>query len=213
MLIKDFISFIREREGNDWQPTNVFDIGSRDLDQSVEFASVFPSTQIYAFEPNPTQVEFCETRSQHHPNINFFPIAIGDINGQLKFYDTNRSGNVGASSLLKPIQLVFCSSQEYEETHVPVTRLDTWMEENSVDSVEVLWMDTQGTELSALKGMGSFLENVKYIHCEACPQPYYEGHTLKHELEQFLHDNGFETLFFPAHPHPFGEGDIYAYRI
>lgn len=212
MLIRNFISFIKEKEGNDWQPRTVFDVGSRDLDQSIEFTNMFPSTQIYAFEPNPTQVPLCETKSHSYPNIHFTAAAVGDANSQLKFYDTSRSGNVGCSSLLKPIQLVFSATQEYEETYVPVVRLDTWMVENSVDSAEVLWMDTQGTELLALRGMGDFLNTVKYIHCEASPSPYYEGHILKPELEQFLHDNGFETTFSPT-PHPFGEGDIYAFRV
>ena len=70
-------------------------------------------------------------------------------------------------------------------------------------------MDAQGVELLALEGMGEFLKDVKFIHCEASEKPYYKGHILKEELEKFLVDSGFEIEFHPVF-HPYGEGDIFA---
>jgi FkbM family methyltransferase len=205
-LIDKFISFIRENEEETWGPDVIFDIGSRDLEQSIEFSEIFPLSKIYSFEPNPEQAKLCKERSNDYPTIEFDGVALTNIVGELTFYNTARSTNVGASSLLKP------QRYSYTEVTVPAIRLDVWMKENSVDSVDILWMDTQGTEMLVLQGMGDFLNTVKYIHCEACPVPYYDGHIVKDELERFLHDNGFETVFHPTR-HPLGEGDIYAKRV
>ena len=42
-----------------FQPKVILDIGSRDLEQSIEFTSVYPLAEIYAFEPNPEQYKIC----------------------------------------------------------------------------------------------------------------------------------------------------------
>jgi FkbM family methyltransferase len=205
MLIDNFISFINSNGGI--SPQIILDVGSRDLDQSIEFSKTFPTSTIHAFEPNPTQYNICEEKSKLHPNVHVHQFAIGDNNGKLDFYLT--LGNIGASSLLKPIDVPFASTQECQKISVDCIRLDEWLAKNEIKSVDILWMDTQGVELLALKGMGDFLKNVKFIHCEASVSPYYEGHILKTDLEDFLIRNNFNVEFIPC-PHPYGEGDILA---
>jgi FkbM family methyltransferase len=179
MLINNFLNhiFLINKE---YKPNVIMDIGSRDLGQSIEFNSVFPDAKIYAFEPNPEQAKICKDLSADYDNIFVEEKAVSDENGVLDFYVTH--GNVGASSLLEPINVPFASTQDYTKISVPVIRLDDWMRENNVDVVDIMWLDTQGIELKALKSMGDALKKVKFIHCEAADKAYYKGHLLKNEL-------------------------------
>ena len=207
MLIDTFLNHIFSID-KDYKPNVIMDIGSRDLGQSLEFNSVFPESKIYAFEPNPEQVKVCDELAIGHSNIHVEPKAISDENGTLDFYVTH--GNVGASSLLEPINVPFATSQDVTKISVDVIRLDDWMKQYNVDKVDILWLDTQGVELKALKSMGDALKMVKFIHCEAAQQAYYKGHLLKSELEEFLISMGFDLIFNQPAYHPFGEGDIIA---
>lgn len=207
MLIDNFINHIFTIDKN-YKPNVILDIGSRDLGQTLEFNTVFPESKIYAFEPNPEQVKICQSLSIGHDNIYVEPMAISDENGILDFYVTH--GNVGASSLLEPINVPFATTQAYSKIGVPVIRLDDWMNKHNISFVDVMWLDTQGVELKALKSMGEKLRNVKFIHCEAAQEAYYKGHLLKSELEEFLTNMGFEIIFCQPSWHPFGEGDIIA---
>ena len=146
MLIDNFISFINSNGGI--SPQIVLDVGSRDLDQSIEFSKTFPTSIIHAFEPNPTQYNICEEKSKLHPNVYVHQFAIGDRDGKLDFYLT--LGNIGASSLLKPIVVPFASTQECQKISVDCVRLDNWLVKNEIKCVDILWMDTQGVELLAL---------------------------------------------------------------
>jgi len=206
MLIDNFIQFIKNDSTN-FTPKTILDVGSRDLKQSIEFSSVYPEAKIHAFEPNPEQYNICKTASENYENINVYQYAVSDVESKLNFYVTH--GNVGASSLLKPIHVPFGTSQDYSCISVDCIRLDKWFTNNNIETVDILWMDTQGIELLALKGMGNFLRTVKYIHCEAATSAYYEGHILKNDLDQFLIDSGFDISFIPV-SHPFGEGDVIA---
>lgn len=205
MLIQNFVDFIKSKENFD--PKVILDIGSRDLDQSIEFTTVYPSAKIYAFEPNPEQYAICRDKALNYPNIQVYQLAISDKKGTTDFYKT--LGNIGASSMLEPLNVPFASNQLHEKITVDTDTLENWINDNAIGKVDILWMDTQGVELLALRGMGDKLKQVKYVHCEASPLAYYKGHILKNDLENFLTDNGFDFEFHPC-PHPYGEGDIFA---
>ncbi len=208
MLIGNFINYINLKGG--FNPSTIFDIGSRDLDQSIEFSTVYPGAKIYAFEPNPDQYQICKYKADNYENIEVHQLAISDKKGVVDFYKT--LGNIGASSLLEPIDVPFASSQEVEKIQVKTDTLKNWMEEMKIVSVDIMWMDVQGIELAALIGMGDYLKTVRYLHCEASKDPYYKNHMLKEELENFLHEQGFSMEFHSPY-HPYGEGDIFATNL
>jgi FkbM family methyltransferase len=207
MLINHFIKHIFSVD-KDFKPKVILDIGSRDLGQSIEFNSVFPDAKIYAFEPNPTQFDICLQLSKDYSNIVVERLAVGETDGECKFFVT--IGNIGASSTLEPLDVPFGTTNAFHEVTATMTRLDSWMKTKEIDQVDVLWMDTQGIELMALRGMGDLLKKVKFIHCEAAERGYYKGHILKPELENYLKSLGFSLVFHNPAYHPYGEGDIIA---
>lgn len=207
MLIDKFITHIKNVDPN-FTPSVILDIGSRDLEQSIEFNSVFNDAKIIAFEPNPSQYDICLNKSKHYSNIKVEQLAISNVSGTLDFYVTH--GNVGASSLLKPMSIPFATTQDFTKISVPSIRLNEWLDSNDIGKVDLMWLDTQGVELDALKSMGDKLKQVKFIHCEAAEHAYYEGHLLKNELVNFLEESGFELIFINEAYHPFNEGDIIA---
>jgi FkbM family methyltransferase len=207
MIIDNFINHIKNVD-KDFSPRVILDIGSRDLGQSIEFNSVFPEAKIYAFEPNPEQFQICLQLSENYSNIGVEELAVGETDGTCEFYIT--IGNIGASSTLEPLDVPFGTTNAYHKVSARMTRLDSWLKENNIEQVDVLWMDTQGIELMALRGMGDHLKKVKFIHCEAAERGYYKGHILKPELEEYLKSLGFSIAFHNPAYHPYGEGDIIA---
>lgn len=192
-------------------PNLVLDIGSRDLEHSLKFGAKYPEARIIAFEPNPFGIQQCRHRLgvMGHNNIELHDIALSDQEGEMDFYSV--AVNDGCSSLLEPIDVPY-GLKQWATVKVKVQRLDTFLIDQGIETVDVLWLDTQGTELKVLEGMGDLLDKVKCIHTEASPRPYYKGHILKNELESFLHTKGFTTTFYPAQGHPYGEGDLICVR-
>jgi len=207
MIIDNFVNHILSQD-KDYSPRVILDIGSRDLGQSIELGSVFKDAKIYAFEPNPDQFNICHDLSMTHPNIKVYQLAVSDVSTEIDFYITH--GNVGASSTLEPIDVPFGTTNSFTKVSVSSIRIDDWMKVNKIDRIDVMWMDAQGIELAALKSMGDAIKQVKYIHCEAAELPYYKGHQLKAELDEYLVSMGFDLLFKNEAYHPYKEGDIIA---
>ena len=74
------------------------------------------------------------------------------------------------------------------------TRLDTMFQREGLNiaDYDTLIMDTQGSELLVLQGMGKLLDGIKWIRAEAADCDLYEGCCQIKDLDQFLTPLGFE---------------------
>lgn len=197
-MIEKFISTIDITNKN--EEYIIFDIGSRDCVQSIEFYKAFPNAKIYAFECNPNTLDICKKNIENYlDRIRLIEGAVCDYNGHITFYPINqkktittwKDGNPGASSIFK-------SNGKYPvETYIQDTintnchRLDFVMEKNNIQKVDIIWMDLQGAELMALKGLGKYLQNVRYIHTEVSHKEMYSGQVMFNELHGFILSNQF----------------------
>ncbi len=179
---------------------DVLDLGSRDLEQSIEFTRAFPTARVYAFECNSKSAEICRSKLPNFPNVSFYEMCVFDYDGMINFHPINtektittwKDGNPGASS-------VFVANGSYDhiekyvqdKASVKCTRLDTWSVENSVSKIDIVWADLQGAELQAFVGMGKLLDTVKVIHTELEINPMYTGQSLFKDVDPFLREKGF----------------------
>lgn len=181
----------------DWDSVEtICDIGSWNLDQSIEFMEILPDAKVYSFEGNPENYKTCEDvygrlSGYFKENLKIYNTILSDETGKINFYPViDDDENTDVSSKHK---LMKGLSEEYSDnplikakTQVDATTLDLWRVENKIDKVDIIWMDVQGVELDTLEGAHETLENVKCIFTEVGLKPYYEGQALKTEIDYFL---------------------------
>jgi FkbM family methyltransferase len=196
LLTQDLINRISELINFD-DINVVFDIGSRDALQSVEFAMWFPSAKVYAFEANPNAIDLCTKTLDHYKdnsvNIEIIPYACHNHNGNVSFYPVY-NGNVGASSLLETSNHSRSRTWKQKKITVKCVRVDEWCKKNNIDKIDILWMDVQGAEKMVLEGIGDMLSDVKIIQTEIGLQELYKGQMMKKYLDEYLEKYGFEML-------------------
>jgi hypothetical protein len=180
----------------------ILDIGSWHLEQSIELSHIFPSAKIFAFEAVPDSYQNCVNRSKDYSNISVFNLALTNFSGQTSFYpvDPTQSStpNVGASSLLKFKDGLngsfFGQSWVQKEIKVRAETLDIWSKNNSIDSIDIIWIDVQGAELQVFQGASEILKKTKIIFTEVGLKAYYEGHSMKTDIDAYLFSLGFEEI-------------------
>lgn len=191
VLTYEFIQSIKDLI--DLQDTKiVFDIGSRDACQARELSDWFPNSQIYLFEPVPSSFSWCVNSTKNKPNIRCFDIALSNVTGESSFYQVV-NGNVGASSLYKVHQNSGVGMIQ-TEIKIQTDTAKNFLETNSIDSVDIVWADVQGSELSCFEGFGDHLLNVKAIHTEVAHTSYYDGGTNFEILDAFMKNKDFELV-------------------
>lgn len=181
----------------------IFDIGAAHGYESYNLARVFEHSMIYGFEPTPEHYEYC---LKHYASIDesikariyIENIALNDTDGRIKFYpldDNAQSNNTGMASKFKLIDPhVFPHEHNLQkEIEVDSRSLNSWCTEHKIYP-DLIWMDAQGAELDILKGGNKILETTKVVMTEAALKPYYHGHTMKYDIDQYLTEYGFKEL-------------------
>jgi hypothetical protein len=125
------------------------------------------------------------------------------MDGKINFKPFNREkyDNIGASSLF---EMDFTSSRppsdgDYgracvqDDIEVECTRLDTYIKDtNKIPNL--ICMDIQEAELIALKGLGDYIKNVKYIVIEASSVSTYKGGCDFFQVHDYLVSKNFRHL-------------------
>jgi FkbM family methyltransferase len=148
------------------QASLVFDVGAN-IGQTIDtVARLWPTTRIVAFEPSPSSVDHLRRRKVD-PRVTIETVAMGDAPGTLPFYVTaDHSCN---DSLLVPTW-----ERDAKTVTVDVETVDNYCAKKGISQVDVLKIDTQGHDLSVLRGSRSMLERRAMTphvrqHLLACP--------------------------------------------
>jgi FkbM family methyltransferase len=181
------------------------DIGSRDARIALGLAAHYQRAMVYAFECNPKAIEICrkniEAYEKETSDIRLVLVdkAISDVNGFIKFYPINAErtitphadGNIGASSMFLASNQYTLEKYIQDEITVQSLTLNKWMQLNNIKEIDIIWMDLQGAELKALKGLKPFIDKVKLIYTEVNFKTIYQGSPLFEDLDKFLNNNHF----------------------
>lgn len=182
----------------------ILEFGSRYGEDTVEFAKRFPQATVYTFECNPNSLEECKNNISEYPNIILTEKAVSDENGTVTFFAIDKEntittwedGNQGASSLLKASGKYEVEQYAQKEVTVEATTLHSFIQHNRLDNIDLLWMDIQGAELKALKGLKEKISIVKLLHVEVEFMEIYSGQPLFEDIKDFFTQNGFLFLGF-----------------
>jgi FkbM family methyltransferase len=190
-----------------YAPRVVLDVGARDCRESLDFAAAFPAATVYAFECNPATLPACRAAAAHEPRLTLTEKAVADSDGRKSFFPIDpkktvtgsADGNPGASSLFEASGDYPLEQYVQDRIEVETTRLDTFLGQNGIGHIDVLWMDVQGAELLVLRGLGERIADVDWIHLEAEQFAIYRGQALFPEIDAYLSARGFDLCGFTSY--------------
>ena len=140
----------------------IVEVGSRTGDEAIMMSNHFPDALIYACECNPNTIEECKEKLKRYKNIIFCNQALGNKIEDKPFY-SYVDNNDGASSFLFRID----GDTTMKQTGIlKINTLNNFIEKNKIDNIDLLLLDTQGSELDIIIGLEEHINNVKYIIAE-----------------------------------------------
>jgi FkbM family methyltransferase len=185
---------------DDRPPQVVFDCGACVGGFTAAYLALFPQATIHAFEPHPHSADHLRKRFRGMPRVVVEQAAVGAAAGVAGF-DMHRLPYT-SSLLPRPAtgRRYFPLMDGVEDrVDVPVTTLDDYCHRRAIERIDILKMDIQGAELTALRGAESLLreQRIDAIFTEAFFVPHYDGGCLLHDLWGHLAARGYGlyTLF------------------
>jgi FkbM family methyltransferase len=152
---------------------------------------------ILSFEPIPDAFAALSRRMHGDDRWRGIQIAIGDHAGE----DTLNvmAETVFSSFRSRVTQNESASDTVREKLLVSVRTLASIIDEmNLVSRLSrtLIKSDTQGYELSVLRGLGKYIDCVKLVQCELSSIPLYDGSPFMTEIIYFLHEHHFQSVSF-----------------
>jgi FkbM family methyltransferase len=176
----------------------VIDVGANTGQTIDSILSINPASEIYSFEPTPALVGGLKERYRDHKNVRIIDIALSDTKGEMDFYTSEFSPT---NSLLEPNTKLYAELDSYltktlsdsRKVKVKVDTFDAWYKENGISKqIDLLKIDTQGTEYEVLKGaIQNLKSNVKAVSIELQFLQFYKESKPFYESMKILYENGF----------------------
>ena len=74
-----------------------------------------------------------------------------------------------------------------EKRIIQTKKLDTWVKENKISKIDLIWADVQGAERELIKGgIDTFNKKVRYFYTEFSNDELYENQPILKEIYQLL---------------------------
>lgn len=173
-------------------------VGAHDGEERHEYAS-YP---VIWFEAHPEYARRLQGHLREFPRQVGYEALLSDVDGEtVTFWVTD---NEVASSQFEPYLELAVNTHVHvaEQVQLTTVRFDTFLVshglnifDNAMDPYNYLVLDTQGSELLVLKGMGEYVQSFDAIQTEYSIEERYKGGAQLSDLDDFLTPLGYVRVF------------------
>ena len=168
---------------------------------------VYHGWNVFAFEPNPILISELRQKFKNYNNFILTEKAVSDFTGKSIFNVANTrspAGTLGGcSSLLEfndDLDDKWPSNRKgefvtTEKIEVDVISLDVFIKNKNIQNIDFFKCDTQGNDLSVLKGLGEYINIIDHGQVEVgnVEDPLYKNSNyLKKEVIDYLESYNFK---------------------
>lgn len=190
-MSKDIINYLKRN------PLNIIDIGARgaELDELQQLKKYI---NYYGFDADREEaLKLNQSDNKSFNSFNIYSYFIGKNKERIKFYLYKL---IAQSSALKP-------NKRYQNNYgwghfdidhyieVESITLDDWFLSTQIDCINLLKLDTQGTEYDILSNGTNSLKKTLMVQTEVEFIEMYNNQKLFFDVSKLMYDNGFEILY------------------
>jgi FkbM family methyltransferase len=144
----------------------IFDIGANVGTYSNYILNCNTEAIVFAFEPHPKTYKKLTSNTKNN-RFKSFNLGVGDTNEELQLYDYDNKDGSSHASLYKDVIKDLHKGNPISHS-VKMIKLDDFLLDHSLSTIDLLKIDTEGNEFKVLLGALSALDNkkIKAIHFE-----------------------------------------------
>ncbi len=184
---KAFIQNLQKYYGG--KEVTIFDVGANVGNYSKMLLDSFANVNIFAFEPHPKTFQALQNNLKDKATLENF--GCSDKAEEIEIFGTGVS-----ASILEDVHTELnYQKREYEKNSIKTLVLDSYLQEKSIEKVELLKIDTEGYELNVLKGLVKTIseDKIDFIQFEFNSMNVF-NHTFLFDIHKILTNYNFYRL-------------------
>lgn len=161
------------------------DIGANTGQSALNILGKCPGARIHCVEPSRENYHQLSENLKQYENAYCHQVAVGNENGVLELFHGEKDSTM--CTLNVPIEGGSIANEVVMQT------LDAFCDENRIDRISYLKIDTEGYDLNVLKGAKKIMEGqtADFIEVEAGMNPRNIYHVPLFDMKIFLEDRGY----------------------
>jgi FkbM family methyltransferase len=141
----------------------VFDVGANKGEWILSAVDLFPKATFHAFELVPTTFHKLQSKFGSHPRVRLNPVGLSDYAGDIPIF----VGIHDEVSTTFKIEGTAAHADFYSDEIVcKVNTGEAYMQEEVIEEIDFLKIDTEGNDFRVIKGFGESIKKVKVIQFE-----------------------------------------------
>lgn len=173
----------------------IFEVGSRELDDTIKLSNYYKRSNIFSYECNPLTIDLCKenlSKCVNKTRIVFCPYALSSHISEKIFYPFIYQNWYGCSSFYKRVDY---NKTQIKSVHkIRCSTIDNEIKKYGIHKIDLLCLDTQGSELDILYGAKNYIHKIHYIILESPIEDnkHYIGAASYNEISLFLERYNFK---------------------
>lgn len=171
--------------GNDeYSPKRILDVGAHLGNFAKECKALWPAVEMHLFEANPNAEDVLKTLGYDY-HITLLTDKVGE---DYTYYMTNKWLLSSGNSIYRE------NTSEFDDAHMTSIKLTSNTLDNilgDIGFVDLLKLDTQGSELKILNGATQIIKKTKYVLIECSVYEYNLGGCTIGDVFQYMTEKGF----------------------
>jgi FkbM family methyltransferase len=173
----------------------IIDIGANQGQFASRFRVLFPTAQIYSFEPIPEIFSLITRRFEKDPYFKAFNLGLGDREGSFDFFQNEFSDSSSFLPMKSLHKESFPFSQNTKLIQIPVDTLDQVAKQQlQLTAPLFIKIDVQGFEKMVIQGGKETLKKASLILVEVSFQELYENQHYFESTYSLLKELGFSFI-------------------
>jgi len=175
----------------------VVECGAHNGDTARCFLERFPRIQYFCFEPDPRNILAFRERV-NDSRCKLYEAAVADIDGQITFRQSAGTPPGHPEDYVHTFASTIKGIERHKQCHpwvrfkdpiqVKAVKLDTWLVEEGIDSIDFLWADVEGAEEELIKGGIETLKRTHYFYTEFDNNQNFGGRITLPMIQQLIPD-------------------------
>lgn len=157
-LLDNFFKILLEQN---FHPQAIYDIGANKGTWTRECVKYFPNATYYLFEPQVNLNKDVEINLKDFKNYHLFNVGVGNANNEINFTIHERDDSCSFSFTEDEAK-----KNGFKQIKLPVVKLETFVNENKLESPTILKIDAEGLDLEVLEGAGQLINDIEVILIE-----------------------------------------------
>jgi FkbM family methyltransferase len=173
---------------------SVVDVGANIGQFTSAVLAHYPEARITSVEAIPAVYSKLAELLVGYPNVAVFQAALGEIRKRGTFFVNEYTHSSSFLPLASGHTKAFPEAQRTQPVELEIIPLDELLNENGIDSPDLLKLDVQGFEMEVLLGARRTLPTVRWVLLETAFTKLYEGEMLFSEYHSYLSGLGFRFV-------------------